>query len=89
MKIKSIKVKATTKPKTDANTMLADVHFANVQYGFEYGAAKITRFFSDKKKGWVTMGLETPKYKNAIQIYVTKTGKVRIHSEGGEWKLAK
>jgi hypothetical protein len=53
--------------------------------GFEWGAAKIERLFSDKKEGWVTIGLSTPKAE--LQIYVTKTGKVRIHSaDGREWK---
>ena len=59
-------------------------HFKEIPYGFEWGAAKLTRLFSDDKKGWVTFGLQTPKLN--LQIYVTKTGKVRIHSHGkGEW----
>lgn len=53
--------------------------------GFEWGAAKVVRGFSDEKKEWVTLLLETKKYPNAIQIYVTKSGKARIHSEHGEW----
>jgi hypothetical protein len=62
-------------------------HYAETTYGFEWGSAKIERCFSDSRKGWVTMILSTPKHSGhgAIQIYVTKTGKVRIHSEGGEW----
>lgn len=56
----------------------------STQYGFDWGAAKLTRGFCDDKKGWVTMILTTPKHPAGIQIYVTKTGKVRIHSEGGE-----
>ena len=58
------------------------IPFENTQYGFNYGAAEITRILSDKKTGHVTLGLKTPK--RAIQIYVTKTGKVRIFSNG-EW----
>ena len=61
------------------------MHYKETKYGFEYGAAKITRMFSDEKAGWVTIGIETNKYPHGIQIYVTKTGKVRIHSEGNEW----
>ena len=61
------------------------MHYKETRYGFEYGAAKVNRVFSDEKKGWVVLGIETPKHKHGLQIYVTKTGKVRIHSEGGEW----
>lgn len=49
------------------------------------GAAKIERCFSDDKKGWVTMLLITPKHPNGMQIYITKTGKVRIHDGDKEW----
>jgi hypothetical protein len=57
-----------------------------IQHGFEWGAAKFLRYFDDEKKGWVTLGVETRKHKNGIQIYVTRTGKVRIFSDAGEWK---
>lgn len=53
-------------------------------YGFEWGAAKIERCFSDAKQGWVTVLLTTPKYPKGIQIYVTKTGKVRIFGAPGK-----
>ena len=60
---------------------MSAIHYAETKYGFDYGSAKITRCFSDDKKGWVTILVETPKHKggNALQIYVTKTGKVRIN----------
>ena len=58
------------------------MHFCNCQYGFEYGAAKITRLFSDEKKGWITVEVNTSK--ETLQIYVTKTGKIRIHG-ASEW----
>jgi hypothetical protein len=62
-------------------------HYQETKYGFEWGSAKITRGFSDDRKGWVTLLLETPKHKtnDGIQIYITKTGKVRIHDARGEW----
>ena len=60
-----------------------EIHFENIKYGFEYGAAKITRLFSDQKKGWVTIGVDTAK--TDIQVYITKAGKVRIHDKNGEW----
>lgn len=63
----------------------SEIHFADTQYGFEYGAAKITRACSDKKAGWVMLVLETPKRNSELQIYVTKTGKVRISDNNGEW----
>jgi hypothetical protein len=62
--------------------------YVETQYGFEYGPAHIQRAFSDDKKGWVLLMLETPKHtgKDSIHIYVTKTGKIRIHNaNGGEW----
>ena len=63
------------------------LHYEETKYGFDYGAAKITRLFSDEDKGWITLCIETPKYEghDGIQIYVTKTGKVRIHDSRGEW----
>lgn len=67
--------------------MSAEIHLAETTYGFDWGAAKITRCFSDEKKGWVTILVETPKH--TLQIYVTKTGKVRIHDKGEEWRKAK
>jgi hypothetical protein len=61
------------------------IRYASSKYGFEWGAAKIERLFSDEKEGWVTLGLTAPK--TELQIYVTKTGKVRIHSaDGREWR---
>ena len=63
------------------------MHYSETKYGFEYGAAKVSRMFSDEKKGWVTLGIETPKHSghDGLQVYVTKTGKVRIFDKHGEW----
>ena len=63
------------------------MNYAETKFGFDWGAAKITRCFSDEKKGWDTMLLETPKHSGAkaLQIYVTRTGKVRIRCAFGEW----
>lgn len=62
------------------------IHSKITQYGFEYGNAKVTRICNDKS-GWVAIGVETDKYRlNAgLQIYITKTGKVRIFDTNGEW----
>ena len=59
-------------------------HYKEIPYGFEFGSAKITRCCSDEKKGWAILVLETPK--DELQIYVIKTGKIRIHDKkGNEW----
>jgi len=63
------------------------IHYEETRWGFDYGSAKVTRITSDEKKGWVVIGISTRKKRNnSIQIYVTKTGKIRVHSPGGlEW----
>ena len=53
------------------------IRYAETKYGFEYGAAKIDRICSDEKAGWVVLCLKTKK--RTLELYVTKTGKVRIH----------
>jgi hypothetical protein len=53
------------------------MNYNTIPYGFEYGAVKVTRCMSDEKKGWVVIMIETPKA--SIQVYVTKTGKVRVY----------
>ena len=59
-------------PEIKSETRLQEaIHYAEIPYGFEYGAAKVTRLFSDEKKGWVVIGIDTAK--EALQIYVTKT----------------
>lgn len=61
------------------------IEFEETEYGFKYGSADLSRLCSDVKKGWVMMGLKTPK--TDIQIYVTKTGKVRVFDiKNGELK---
>jgi ribosomal protein S18 len=37
------------------------------------------------------MMIETPKHKelNVLQIYVTKSGKIRVYDGSGEWTKAK
>ena len=65
------------------------MHYKETKFGFEWGNAKIKRIANDEEKGWVVLGLETDRHKHgkknaSIQIYVTRTGKVRIYSNG-EW----
>ena len=54
------------------------------KYGFRFGPAIIERLCSDEKKGWVMLLLKTAKHPDGIQIYITKTGKIRIFGEN-EW----
>ena len=63
------------------------VEYEEIPYGFRYGAAEYTRLFSDEKKGWATVQVKTDK--TDLQIYVTKTGKVRVLENGVEWKPEK
>ena len=35
------------------------IHYRETEYGFEYGNAIVTRLFSDIKKGWITIGIES------------------------------
>jgi len=59
------------------------LHFKEINCGFEYGAATVQRYFSDEKRGRVTIGIRSAK--GEVQIYITKTGKIRVHSDAGEW----
>lgn len=59
------------------------MHFQNTKFGFEWGAAKVQRLCDDDKKGWVIIEVVSPK--NELQIYITKTGKIRVLDKNGEW----
>ena len=54
------------------------------EYGFQWGEATVTRLFSDEQKGYVTIGVKSSR--EELQIYVTKSGKIRVHqADGTEW----
>lgn len=59
------------------------MHFQNTKFGFEWGAAKVQRLCDDDKRGWVIIEIVSPK--NELQIYITKTGKIRVLDKNGEW----
>ena len=59
-----------------------NIHYKETEFGFEYGAADVTRIHSDEKTGAVWIGVRSPK--RELQVYVTKTGKVRVFSDVGE-----
>ena len=57
---------------------------ALTQYGFTFGSADVKRLCSDDKKGWVYLSVTTPKLNQGINIYATKTGKLRVYRNGKE-----
>lgn len=60
---------------------------SRTEHGFQAGAAKVEAFATFPKTGAVVIGITTPK--GCWQVYVTKTGKVRISKDGAELKLEK
>lgn len=61
------------------------IRYEETPFGFNWGAAEVSRLFSDTKKGWITFEVKTDK--ETLQVYVTKTGKIRVNSSDGvEWK---
>ena len=58
------------------------ISLARTDYGFQYGTANVFAMCSDDKKGWAVVVVDTPKH--AVQVYVTKTGRVRVHMDGKE-----
>ena len=52
-------------------------------HGFQFGPANVSAVCSDDKKGWAVVGVQT--LKHAVQVYVTKTGRVRVHVDGKEF----
>lgn len=52
------------------------------QYGFKWGGAHVQRLGSDDERGWVV--LEVRSRKSMVQVYVTKTGKMRLHGADGK-----
>ena len=47
-------------------------------HGFDWSCAKIECLASDEKKGWIYLGVTTPK--DSIEIYITKSGKVKVYT---------
>lgn len=38
------------------------IEVTHTQFGFKWGAANIVRYCEDEKRGWVLIGLETPRH---------------------------
>ena len=54
---------------------------SNIQrtsFGFDWSCAKIECLASDEKKGWVYLGVTTPR--DSIEVYITKSGKIRVYN---------
>ncbi len=55
--------------------------------GFEWGPMLVTRSFCDEKKRSATLMIRTGEYPHGLQVYVTKTGKIRIFTGDKEWTI--
>ena len=53
-------------------------------YGFNFGSVEVTRLFSRPEDGYVVIGITTPK--GSLQVYASRTGKIRIFKAGKEMK---
>lgn len=53
------------------------MRYEETQYGFNYGPIEIERVCSDEEKGSVVILLRTKKQR--VQVYVTKTGKIKLY----------
>ena len=58
----------------------------STEFGFQFGSALVERS-ADVGKGAVFVTVKTPKY--VLDIYVTKTGKIRLYITGKELKITK
>lgn len=56
------------------------------EYGFQFGSALVERCM-EAGKGAVVVSVKTPKHK--LDVYVTKTGKMRVYFGGMEVLLTK
>jgi hypothetical protein len=52
------------------------VKLKETPYGFSWGPMNIERVVSDEAKEWVVVNVESKKH--CVQVYVTKTGKIRV-----------
>lgn len=58
---------------------MSDALLERTEHGFTFGAAEVSAMCSDEKKGWVVLSINTPK--QSLQLYVTRTGKVRVFDQ--------
>lgn len=60
--------------------------FSPTQYGFEWGGAIVQRHIADSSTGHVVLSVKGRKRKDNIDIYVSRTGKIRVYGNGWEWR---
>lgn len=60
------------------------VPYAMTRYGFQYGSALVERIHGHDT-GAVTIGIKSPK--GEVQVYVTRTGKIRVLKDGVEMRV--
>jgi glutamyl-tRNA reductase len=61
--------------------MTDPIHYTEIKYGFEYGAAKVERACSDK--GRVMIDIGTPRQR--VTIRVSRTGLIRVSEVTKNW----
>jgi len=59
-------------------------HYAETRYGFQWGSATVKRIAYIAERTTVVIGIKTPRAD--IQVYVTRTGKVRVFRGNRELK---
>ena len=60
------------------------IPYRETEYGYKWGSANVERLSSDEKNGWVVISIRTPK--GEVQVYATKTGKLRVYKDNKELK---
>lgn len=67
-------------------TKFPSSHYRETQFGFDWGAAKVTRLFSHNSV--ISIGVETQRQR--VNLYITPTGKIRLFDgKNHEYKLSK
>jgi hypothetical protein len=54
------------------------------EFGFSWGPMEVQRAVHDKKRDVRIIQVITPRHPEGLQIYVTKTGKIRVFVKNGE-----
>lgn len=59
------------------------IHYAETRFGFEYGAAKVERMFSDKG----TVHIRICSKRCELIVYITRTGLMRVYRDNPRREL--
>lgn len=63
--------------------MSEELKEGTTEFGFKFGDALVERVHKNKEKGWAIISIKTSRKNQELQIYVTKTGKVRVYKYYG------